>query len=133
VYIRPVPEARATDAGLLPTDGNMSTNGPMRVLLVGDEAARSQGLAQALRQAGLAIDTAAGVRDALVLLHEGIAWEAVITSAKLPDGTAADILDWAEELAPTLRVIVYTGAAEVLREIGGGDGLDASLPELART
>jgi two-component system, NtrC family, response regulator AtoC len=78
------------------------------VLLIEDEPALRQVIADGLEEEGFAVAQAADGADGRARLR-GFAYDAVVVDLRLPDANGLDVLDEALTLFPTMRAVVMTG------------------------
>ncbi len=99
-----------------------------RVLVVEDEAPQRTLLEAFLARAGLEVETAAGVREALAALAGGD-FDAVVTDYQMPDGTGLDVLKAArgEEPAPGVVLVSAFGTVPMAVEAMRGGAFDVLL------
>ena len=82
------------------------------VLVVDDEAASRESLADVLRDEGYDVTSAATVADALELVRDA-EFDVVITDLRIPDGTGLDVLRETRRLCPQTLVVLMTAYASV--------------------
>ena len=82
------------------------------VLVVDDENALRQLVAEALETKGFAVAQAADAADALSRL-EGFAYDGLVLDLTLPDGNGMDLLYAALDRYPNIRTVVVTGSGGV--------------------
>jgi two-component system response regulator HydG len=85
-----------------------STGPPIQVLVVDNDRAHAEAMADSLRSVGFACTVAGGGREAISLL-ESSSFEIVITDLKMPDSGGLEVLAKAKELQPDAEVILVTG------------------------
>ncbi len=85
-----------------------STGPPIQVLVVDNDIAHAEAMADSLRSIGFACTVAGGGRDAISLL-EHTTFEIVITDLKMPDVGGLEVLAKCKELQPDAEVILVTG------------------------
>ena len=78
------------------------------VLLIEDEPALRQVIADGLEADGFSVAQAADATDGRDRLH-GFAYDALVVDLRLPDANGLDLLDEALTLFPTMRAVVITG------------------------
>jgi two-component system response regulator HydG len=78
------------------------------VLVVDNDRAHAEAMADSLRSVGFACTVAGGGREATSLL-ESTTFEIVVTDLKMPDGGGLEVLAKAKELQPDAEVILVTG------------------------
>ena len=84
-----------------------------------------------LESDGHAVDTASGVAEAEALLERSTpAYEVVVTDIGLPDGSGWDLISFARERWPSLRIGVVTGWEP---RVGVGTDADFILRKPVRT
>lgn len=99
-----------------PTPPRASESGPMRVLLVEDDAAARVLLADALEAAGLDV-TAVGTVAAALARATATRFAAVVSDYQLPDGDGLSLLRRLSAAQPELRRILVSGR----RDLPGSD------------
>src|SRR3954453_6039325 len=82
------------------------------VLLIEDEPALRQVLADGLEEEGFAVAQAVDAADGRARLR-GFAYDAVVVDLRLPDANGLDVLDEALTLFPAMRAVVITGFGAV--------------------
>ncbi len=85
-----------------------STGPPIQVLVVDNDRAHAEAMADSLHSVGFACTVAGGGREATSLL-ESSTFEVVVTDLKMPDGGGLEVLAKAKELQPEAEVILVTG------------------------
>jgi two-component system response regulator HydG len=85
-----------------------STGPPIQVLVVDNDRAHAEAMADSLRSVGFACTVAGGGREAVSLI-ESSTFEIVVTDLKMPDGGGLEVLAKAKELQPDAEVILVTG------------------------
>src|SRR5688572_16292697 len=90
----------------------MSQEGPLRVLVIEDDADARANLRDILELDGYAIDEAGSAAEALDCDGWG-EYAAIILDRRLPDGTGEELLPRLRKLAPRTPVLVVTGFADV--------------------
>jgi two-component system response regulator HydG len=85
-----------------------SAGPPIQVLVVDNDLAHAEAMADSLRSVGFACTVAGGGREATSLL-ETTTFEIVITDLKMPDGGGLEVLAKAKELQPDAEVVLVTG------------------------
>jgi DNA-binding NtrC family response regulator len=88
------------------------TSGTQSVLIVDHDRAMRAALTQALQRGGLAVEAAAGGREALERLTRA-SFNLVVTDLKMPDVTGLDVLRAARSLGVPVPVIVMTADGSV--------------------
>ena len=87
------------------------------VILVDDEAAVRTALSQTLDLAGISVETAAGVDEALAKLSAD--WPgAVVTDMRMPEKSGSDLLEAVRGIDPDIPVIVLTGHGDIPMAVG---------------
>jgi two-component system response regulator HydG len=81
---------------------------PIQVLVVDNDAAHAEAMADSLRSVGFACTVARGGREAISLL-ESSTFEIVVTDLKMPDIGGLEVLAKCKELQPDAEVILVTG------------------------
>jgi DNA-binding NtrC family response regulator len=89
----------------------MQSNQP-HVLIVEDEAALRQGLAESLREGGFEVSEAGGAIDGSAAL-QAFAYDGLVVDLRLPDGSGMKVLESALERYPLIAAVVMTGFGEV--------------------
>ena len=89
-----------------------SAGPPIQVLVVDNDLAHAEAMADSLRSVGFACTVAGGGREATSLL-ESSTFEIVVTDLKMPDGGGLEVLAKAKELQPDAEVILVTGHGTV--------------------
>ena len=101
----------------------------MRVL--GIETSCDETSVALLESDGHTVDTASGVADATALLEKNEAgYEVLVTDIGLPDGSGWDLISFARERWPSLRIGVVTGWEP---RLGAGTDGDFILRKPVRT
>jgi len=85
-----------------------STGPPIQVLVVDNDRAHAEAMADSLRSVGFACTMAGGGREAISML-ESTTFEIVVTDLKMPDVGGLEVLAKAKELQPDAEVILVTG------------------------
>lgn len=96
----------------------------LSVLLVDDEDLVRIGTAEMLREVGHMVHEAASGIQALAMIANGLAVDAVITDYMMPQMSGAEFAEQLSQRRPNTPVMIITGYA-------GGD-LDLGLPQLAK-
>lgn len=81
---------------------------PIQVLVVDNDVAHAEAMADSLRSVGFACTTAGGGKEAISLL-ESSTFEIVITDLQMPDIGGLEVLAKCRELQPDAEVILVTG------------------------
>lgn len=81
---------------------------PPTVLVVEDEAALRELIAESLEAQGFAVAQAADATDATERLA-GFAYDALVVDLRLPDADGMDVLDAALARYPEIKAVVMTG------------------------
>lgn len=84
------------------------TAGPLRLLLVDDEAGFTEVLAKRLRRRGLAVTVALSGREAIAALAQG-PYDAAVIDYKMADMDGLTVLGHFKQHAPGLPVLMLTG------------------------
>ncbi len=95
---------------------------PPTVLVVEDEAALRELIAESLEAQGFAVAQAADAADATERL-DGFAYDALVVDLRLPDADGMDVLDAALARYPEIKAVVMTGfggVEEAVRAIKRG-------------
>lgn len=85
-----------------------STGPPIQVLVVDNDRAHAEAMADSLRSIGFACTVAGGGREAISLLQSHT-FEIVVTDLKMPDVGGLEVLAKCKELQPDAEVILVTG------------------------
>jgi two-component system response regulator HydG len=85
-----------------------SAGPPIQVLVVDNDPAHAETMADSLRSIGFACTVATGGRDAVSLL-ESSTFEIVVTDLKMPDVGGLEVLAKCKELQPDAEVVLVTG------------------------
>jgi two-component system response regulator HydG len=85
-----------------------SAGPPIQVLVVDNDVAHADAMAESLRSVGFACTVATGGRDALSRL-EHTNFEIVISDLKMPDVGGLEVLAKCKELQPDVEVVLVTG------------------------
>jgi DNA-binding NtrC family response regulator len=86
---------------------------PVRLLVVEDDAALRQLLAELLGAEGYDVVTATGGREALALLAEDRDVRVVLTDLLMPDGSGEELLRALQPRVPAVRTIVMTAFGSI--------------------
>ncbi len=86
----------------------MPTYGPLRILLVDDEAIVHQTLTPYLRDLGHTIDSAYNGKDALSKL-DAREYDIALLDVRLPGMDGLEVLEKAQEIRPALSCVIITG------------------------
>ncbi|HSK09067.1 MAG TPA: sigma-54 dependent transcriptional regulator [Vicinamibacterales bacterium] len=82
------------------------------VLIVEDEAALRQGLAESLRDGGFEVSEAGDAADGVEALQK-FAYDGLVVDLRLPDGSGMKVLEFALERYPLIAAVVITGFGEI--------------------
>jgi two-component system response regulator HydG len=85
-----------------------SAGPPIQVLVVDNDTAHAETMADSLRSVGFACTVAGGGREAISLL-ESTTFEIVVTDLKMPDTGGLEVLAKCKELQPDAEVVLVTG------------------------
>jgi two-component system response regulator HydG len=85
-----------------------SAGPPIQVLVIDNDRAHAEAMADSLRSVGFSCTVATGGREALAQLEHGT-YEIVITDLKMPDVGGLEVLAKCKELQPDAEVILVTG------------------------
>jgi two-component system response regulator HydG len=85
-----------------------SAGPPIQVLVVDNDGAHAEAMADSLRSVGFACTIATGGREAISLL-ESSTFEIVVTDLKMPDVGGLEVLAKCKELQPDAEVVLVTG------------------------
>ena len=107
-------------AGTFVADGSSRARAAQsrKILLTEDDRLLCDVVAEALRDAGFAVDIATNGGEALTRLEAEEGYEAIVLDLKLPDTDGFEIVDYVKANRPAVRVIVasgYVDGEEVLR------------------
>ena len=92
-----------------PKPSTTATAGPpIQVLVVDNDRAHAEAMADSLRSVGFACTVAGGGREAISLLETGT-FELVITDLKMPDVGGLEVLAACRQLQPDAEVVLVTG------------------------
>lgn len=93
------------------------TDGPLRLLLVDDEAGFTEVLAKRLRRRGFAVTVALSGREALAALEQA-PFDAAVIDFRMADMDGIAVLQHFKQRAPELPVLMLTGhgSEEAVRE-----------------
>jgi two-component system, NtrC family, response regulator HydG len=89
-----------------------SAGPPIQVLVIDNDAAHAEAMADSLRSIGFACTVATGGREAIAHLERG-SFEIVITDLKMPDVGGLEVLAKCKELQPDAEVVLVTGHGTV--------------------
>jgi two-component system, NtrC family, response regulator len=84
----------------------------MNVLIVEDDVALRQGLAESLHEDGFEVTEAGGASEGLAALEQ-FAYDALVVDLRLPDGSGLNLLGSALDRYPLIAGVVVTGFGEV--------------------
>jgi CheY-like chemotaxis protein len=102
-----------------------------KVLLVEDHPDSREFMQALLESDGHSVDTASGIQDAMALLeHAAPTYEVLVTDIGLADGSGWDLISFARERWPTMRIGVVTGWEP---RVGAGTEGDFILRKPVRT
>src|SRR4029077_8372781 len=93
-----------------PRDTLWSVPESARILIVDDEASMRDFLGICLRRAGHTVETAAGGKQALVVLADQ-SFDVIITDLKMPGVGGLEVLDAVKKGSPQTEVVVVTAYA----------------------
>ncbi len=85
-----------------------SAGPPIQVLVVDNDAAHAEAMADSLRSVGFACTVATGGREAISLL-ESNTFEIVVSDLKMPDVGGLEVLAKCKELQPDAELVLVTG------------------------
>lgn len=92
-----------------PKSATAATPGPpIQALIVDNDVAHAEAMADSLRSVGFACTVAGGGREAISLL-EHTPFEIVVTDLKMPDTGGLEVLAKCKELQPDAEVVLVTG------------------------
>ncbi len=83
-------------------------SGPLRVLLVDDDAPLRRNLVRAFEREGFSVATAASLKEAYDVAPEVVP-DCAVLDLNLEDGHGLQLLDTLKELRPSCRIVVLTG------------------------
>ena len=89
-----------------------AAQGRHRILLVDDDAMERETLAELLADSGLAVITAGGGNEALLLLEEGAEIDLIVTDLSMPDMDGITLIRQARVTHPDVAAILLTGYAD---------------------
>ena len=81
---------------------------PIQVLVIDDEAAHAEAVADSLKVQGYACTVATSGDQAIELMHHR-AFEIIVTDLKMPRVGGMEVLSKAKELLPDAEVVLVTG------------------------
>jgi two-component system response regulator HydG len=94
------------------TDGRQATEGPLRVLIIDDEQAHAEAVAESLeRQDYECVVATTGSAGARKIEDED--WDVILTDLKMPDMDGLEIVRRAKQEQPDAEVVVITGHGDV--------------------
>jgi two-component system response regulator HydG len=85
-----------------------SAGPPIQVLVVDNDRAHAEAMADSLRSVGFACTVAGGGREAISLLETGT-YEIVVSDLKMPDVGGLEVLAKCKELQPDTELVLVTG------------------------
>jgi len=85
---------------------------PIKVLVVDDDAAHAEAVADSLTRVGYECTVATTAHDGIAMLSRD-AFEVIVTDLRMKDATGLDLLAKAKELLPDAEVILVTGHGTV--------------------
>src|SRR4029078_2712235 len=85
---------------------------PIKVLVIDDDAAHAEAVADSLARVGYDCTVATSAGDGIAMLSRD-AFEVIVTDLRMKDATGLDVLAKAKELLPDAEVIVVTGHGTV--------------------
>ena len=109
-------------------DAAGSAEGPVRILLVEDEAIVRFVAAEALRDAGYEVEEAEDADAALALVEGAAAFHLMLTDVGLPGLNGRQLAEMARHLRPAMKIVFMTGYAG----IAGEPDVEAGAPLLAK-
>ncbi|RMF75832.1 MAG: response regulator [Acidobacteria bacterium] len=89
-----------------------------RILVVDDDAAIRDLLAEGLGAHGYSVSTAADVDAARGLFHRAGAFDLVLCDLNMPGSSGQELLGWLKQRDPDVAVIMVTGVAEAQVAVG---------------
>ncbi len=89
-----------------------SAAAPIKVLVVDDDAAHADAVADSLARVGYECTTATSGADGIAMMSRD-AFEVIVTDLRMKDSTGMDVLAKAKELLPDAEVILVTGHGTV--------------------
>jgi len=91
----------------------------MRALLVDDETAFAELLAERLRARGIAVRTAYDAESALALLDAGEEFDVAVLDVCLPGASGIDLLRRMKARLPLVEALMLTGSSDVRSAVEG--------------
>jgi two-component system response regulator HydG len=85
---------------------------PIKVLVIDDDAAHADAVADSLARVGYECAVATSAHDGIAMLSRD-AFEVIVTDLRMKDATGLDVLAKAKEILPDAEVIVVTGHGTV--------------------
>ncbi|WP_115527344.1 response regulator [Xanthomonas arboricola] len=86
---------------------------PLRLLMVEDQEELRELIGEALRDAGITVDTADDAHDALRMLRDSGPYDVVFSDIRMPNGMSGiDLSEQVAQLLPQARVILASGFAK---------------------
>ena len=83
----------------------------MRILLIEDEPEMASVLKTALERQDFVVDHVSTLADAEAMARLGT-FDAVVLDRRLPDGDGVEAIERLRAVAPRVRVVIFTGAAD---------------------
>ncbi|RIK76129.1 MAG: sigma-54-dependent Fis family transcriptional regulator [Planctomycetota bacterium] len=96
----------------MPSPAPAKAGPPIKVLVVDDDAAHAEAVADSLARVGYECMVATSAGDGMAMLSRD-AFEVVVTDLRMKDGTGMDVLAKTKELLPDAEVILVTGHGTV--------------------
>ncbi|MEA9556045.1 response regulator [Xanthomonas nasturtii] len=86
---------------------------PLRLLMVEDQEELRELIGEALRDAGITVDTADDAQDALRMLRDSGPYDVVFSDIRMPNGMSGiELSEQVAQLLPQARVILASGFAK---------------------
>jgi two-component system response regulator HydG len=85
---------------------------PIKVLVIDDDAAHAEAVADSLSRVGYECTVATTAADGITMLGRD-AYEVIVTDLRMKDATGMDVLEQAKQLLPDAEVILITGHGTV--------------------
>ena len=96
--------------------GTRSTSSPSRVLVVDDDDAVRQFVKRILDDGGYVVDASASGADALTRMHDGQAYDLVVTDVCMPEMSGPQLIARMRQAGSQAKVLYVTGFADQLFE-----------------
>ena len=121
----PIAASGASEAGIVPSGVSGKSQRRLSILLVDDEDLVRFATAEMARELGHKVTEAGSGADALEMLAEGIAIDAVVTDYKMPRMDGAALAERIRDNHPSMPVLIITGYT-------GISGQKLNLPRLPK-